>query len=397
MFNSLRVLPADPLLGLITKYNADSRSEKLDLGVGVYKDEEGSTNVLRAVKNAESFLLNTENSKAYVGPAGNKAFTSLLADLIFGSASVDHGRQLFGLQTPGGCGALRVLAELIKVSSPAATVWVSTPTWANHIPLMGGAGLAISEYPYYDMVAKTIRFPAMLETLEKDAKPGDVILVHACCHNPSGADLTQSQWRELIELCKSKRFVPLIDLAYQGFGDSLKDDAFGIRWAVDELPELLVASSCSKNFGLYRERVGAAYVKSESSSNSEAVASHLLSITRGIYSMPPSHGASIVETILASDELSALWQRELWDMRERIQDVRKTLSESLRQKTQSDTFDFIAHEKGMFSFLGVDESLVGRLAINHGIYMAGTSRMNVAGLSHSNIDYFCEALAKEME
>lgn len=291
MFELLNPLPADPLLGLIEKYRADPNANKVDLGVGIYKNERGMTPVLDSVKAAEKQLLDTENSKAYVGPAGNLEFNELIAKLAFGDQYPTLADRIAGLQTPGGCGALRVLAETVMSTRDSCKVWVSDPTWVNHVPLLSSAGIELSTYPYYDFNGSTLRFDDMLECLDSTARPQDVVLLHGCCHNPCGADLDQNQWRDIIDLCDRKGLIPFIDMAYQGFGDSLEQDAFGLRLAASRLPELMLAISCSKNFGLYRERVGAAFVLSESHAARLAVDSHLKSITRGIYSMPPSHGA----------------------------------------------------------------------------------------------------------
>lgn len=394
MFEQLTNLPSDPLLGLIEKYRNDPNPNKVDLGVGVYKDESGNTPVLEAVKAAEKTLLDNEQSKAYVGPAGNAQFNELMAQLVFGEEYSSLGARLTGLQTPGGCGALRVLAETLVVAKPKTKVWVSDPTWVNHMPLLGNAGVELDIYPYYDFSHSKLRFDDMISVLSDKAKEGDVLLLHGCCHNPCGADLDQDQWREVVSLCERLGLVPFIDMAYQGFGDDLEQDAFGLRLAAASLPELLLAVSCSKNFGLYRERVGAAFVVSESPIHAQAVDSHMKSITRGIYSMPPSHGASIVAEILGNAALADQWRAELSQMRLRIQSVRKGLSQDLSNKLGSSRFDFIPGEKGMFSFLGITPDQVEPLASNYGIYMAGSSRVNIAGLSSANIGYVSDSIAQ---
>ena len=393
MLEHLHRLPPDPLLGLMAKFSVDENPNKIDLGVGIYKNEQSSTPVLASVKQAEAFLLANETSKAYVGPAGNVEFSSAMSGLIFGDALARINSRLFTLQTPGGCGALRVLAETIIKASPDTTLWVGNPTWANHVPLLGSAGLKICEYPYYDYSNHAVSFDAMLSALEQ-AKAGDTVLLHGCCHNPSGADLNSDQWRQLIQFCKERGLVPLIDIAYQGFGDSLLGDTFGIRLAVQELDEVFVAVSCSKNFGLYRERVGAALVIAKSPDVAAACGSHMFAITRGIYSMPPSHGASIVATILNSVELRQQWTQELEEMRLRISGLRGQLAGQLNASQSVRDFSFIQREKGMFSFLGIDPSQVDQAAEQYGIYMAGSSRVNLAGLNSNNMDYFCESLLK---
>jgi len=394
MFQGLQALPQDPLLGLITKFHQDERAEKIDLGVGVYKDERGLTPVLECVKTAEEFLLSNEDSKSYVGPSGNVHFSELMAKLVFAETydkSLTH--RLSSLQTPGGCGALRVLAELITRAAPTSNVWLSDPTWANHVPLLGDANIELKKYPYYDYQSKSIRFDEMIESLA-NALPGDVVLLHACCHNPSGADLSEEQWRTIVNFLHDKKLVPLIDVAYQGFGLSLDKDAYGIRLAAEKLDEIMVAVSCSKNFGLYRERVGCAFVLSKNINHADASKSHLLNIARGIYSMPPSHGASIVELILSSEELKSVWTRELLSMRYRISQMRDLVAENMNDLIDDDRFDFVARQNGMFSFLGIDEFQVKRLASDHGIYMAGNSRVSIAGLNESNMKYFSQSLSQ---
>lgn len=393
MFEQLNSLPADPLLGLIEKVRNDSRAEKVDLGVGIYKNGEGLTPVLDCVKVAEQTILASEDSKAYVGPSGNAIFNTAMRKLVFGEHSNTLGDRLVGFQMPGGCGALRVLAETLVISKPACTVWVSDPTWVNHVPLLCSAGIELKTYPYYDFEHSSLRFADMLQSLEQ-ASGGDVVLLHGCCHNPSGADLSKQQWDQVVELCQRKALVPFIDMAYQGFGDGIDDDAYGVRLAASKLPELLVAVSCSKNFGLYRERVGAAFVLAEHQSVAAKVDSHMKSITRGMYSMPPSHGASIVATILSSQSATQNWTHELHDMRSRISSLRVQLSEGLRNATGSSRFDFIEHQKGMFSFLGIDQAQVSALARDYGIYMADSSRINLAGLNANNMAYCVDALAQ---
>ncbi|MFT7559669.1 MAG: aspartate aminotransferase [Flavobacteriales bacterium] len=392
MFESLQSLAVDPLLGLITQFNNDSRDNKIDLGVGVYRDAQGQTPVLDCVKRAEATLLAQENSKAYVGPGGNSAFNQAMIKLAFGEGfSVEHKRRIVALQTPGGCGALRLAAELVVKTQAAPCLWVSNPTWANHEPLLGGAGLNIRHYSYYNYDTNTLDFDAMLADLEQ-AKAGDLVLLHAACHNPSGQDLSIGQWSRLADCLKDRSLIPLIDMAYQGFGSSLDDDAAGLRLVANTVDEMIVCLSCSKNFGLYRERVGAVMVLAKEPKAAEVCLSHLFSIARGIYSMPPSHGASIVAEILGSESLQSQWQGELNAMRDRILTVRKSLASKLQQETGISRFDFIARQKGMFSFLGVSPAQVEALAADQGVYMAGTSRISLAGLNPSNIDRFVHAV-----
>ncbi|WP_096086331.1 amino acid aminotransferase [Agaribacterium haliotis] len=392
MFEQLTTLSPDPLLGLIKRFAQDPRPEKIDLGVGVYRDDSGQTPVLAAVKAAESQLLQSESSKSYVGPAGNLEFCSAMAELLFGrDLSAKLQARVASLQTPGGCGALRVLGETIVRANQKARLWASDPTWANHLPLLGSAGLQINNYRYYDFAGHGLDFDGMMSDLQQ-AQAGDVLLLHACCHNPSGADLNQQQWQQVIELCQQQNLVPLIDVAYLGFGDGLDEDAYGLRLAVERLPEVLIAVSCSKNFGLYRERVGAAFVISENAASAQACFSHMASITRAMYSMPPSHGASVVAAILDDETLAQQWLSELTQMRERIQSLRSQLRQSLADELGHDRFAFIEAEKGMFSFLGLDADQVQRLAEDFGIYMADSSRINLAGLNSGNLAHLVSSL-----
>ncbi|MBB3169241.1 aromatic amino acid transaminase [Simiduia aestuariiviva] len=392
MFEGLTALPADPILGLSAAYQADTNPKKIDLGVGVYKDEQGNTPVLKAVKQAEVEYHNRETSKVYIGPPGSAAANELLQALIFGAdhAAVSAGR-VRTIQTPGGCGSLRNAAELIKKANPSATVWVSDPTWANHIPLLGNAGLAIKTYPYYDHATKRVNFSAMMDTL-KDVTKGDLVLLHGCCHNPCGADLSQDQWQAIAELALQNGFTPFIDMAYQGFGEGLDQDAYGIRLLADTVPEMIVSSSCSKNFGLYRERAGALSIMYASSADADKGQSNLFSLVRGMYSMPPNHGSAIVETILGSPNLTATWHKELAEMRERIKSLRALLNQKLQEKGAEGDFSFIERQSGMFSFLGINKEQVHSLVHDYSIYLVDSSRINIAGISLANVDYLAESI-----
>ncbi len=390
MFEDLSTLPADPLLGIITKFREDKNPNKIDLGVGVYKNAEGATPVFAAVKQAEVEILASENTKDYVGQLGSIPFGEQMAKLVFGEHANKFADRLAHIQAPGGCGALRLLAEIVK-RTPCSTVWVSDPTWVNHVPLMGGAGLQLETYPYYDFDNGGLRFDAMLSTLQ-NAKQGDVVLLHGCCHNPSGADLNQEQWTAVIALCAQKGLVPLIDIAYQGLGNSLEEDVFGVRLACAELPEVLVSVSCSKNFALYRERVGSAFLLAKNTAQKKAALTHFAAIAREMYTMPPSHGAAVVTTILSSDLLRVQWNNELDEMRGRLLDIRQNLTESIQRELQTSRFDFIGRDRGLFSFLGISEEKVNTLAEDFSIYMAGSSRINLAGLNDTNILYFASAL-----
>ena len=393
MFQSLPALGADPILGLMAAFRADPNPRKIDLGIGVYKDEAGNTPVMAAVKEAERRLLASQDSKSYVGPAGAAGYNQRVARLLLGDElEAQLGQRRCTVQTPGGCGGLRVAAEFIRKADPAASVWVSDPTWPNHVPLLGAAGLQIRTYPYYDYQAHNIRFDAMLESLQQ-AGANDVVLLHGCCHNPCGADLDQSQWIAVRDLALRNGFTVFIDLAYQGLGDGLVEDVFGVRLMAAALPELIVVSSCSKNFGLYRERVGALTIISDDPSRSAAVASQLASVARANYSMPPDHGATLVEMILADPGLHQSWDAELTMMRDRINHLRTALVVKLRDKGIERDFGFIEREKGMFSFLGIDVGQVHRLINDYSIYLVDSSRINVAGINDRNIDYLADSLA----
>ncbi len=394
MFEGLQALPQDPILGLMLKFRDDTNPDKLDLGVGVYKDEQGNTPIMAAVHAAEAQLLTSETTKTYIGPAGSELFNLRSRELVFGSDhSVIKDNRIASAQTPGGCGALRMAAEFIRGCSTDSKVWVSTPTWANHIPLLGGAGVPLKEYPYYDYDQKSIQFDAMMATLEQAAK-GDYLLLHGCCHNPSGADLNRDQWQAVAELCSRKGIIPFIDMAYQGLGNGIDEDAYGVRLLADTVPEMLVATSCSKNFGLYRERTGTLFVVAGNAGQAAIAGSQLFNKIRGHYSMPPSHGAAIVETILSDNALTQQWQDELQVMRERIQWLRDTLVERITTAGVERDFNFIRQQYGMFSFLGITAEQVAQLQQDYSIYMVDSSRMNVAGLNTDRMDYFVSALAE---
>jgi aspartate aminotransferase len=394
MFERLEPVVPDPILGLMAAYRADPDPRKVDLGIGVYRDEHGETPVLASVRHAENALLSRQTTKVYVGPAGNAGFNQAMEQLVLGAAHPAlTTRRVRSVQTPGGCGALRLGAELIRAVAPHAVVHVSTPTWANHAPLLSGSGLKLERYPYYDPATGGVQFGAMMQALE--ALPlRAVVLLHASCHNPTGADLSDPQWREVLSLVKRRQLLPFIDMAYQGLGDGLEADAFGLRLFCAELPEVLFAVSCSKNFGLYRERTGSLHLVSESTAAAEAAFTQLVRIARGIWSMPPDHGAAIVHAILAEPALARQWGDEVDAMRSRIQGLRQHALQQLQQHCPQRDFSFIATQRGMFSFLGVSAAQVRALREHHHVYMTDDSRMNIAGLRGENLEYFARAVAQ---
>jgi aspartate aminotransferase len=391
MFENLEELHPDPILGLMAAHRNDVSLKKIDLGVGVYRDESGATPIMKSVLEAQKIRHETEQTKSYIGPPGTPEFNTLTRKLMFGNDNqAEKSNRIAGVQTPGGCGALRVAAELIKRARPKTTIWVSDPTWANHQPLLGNAGLNLKEYAYYEKSSRSLNTDGLLESLS-NVPAGDAVLIHGCCHNPSGVDLEPQHWEAIADLAINQGFTPFIDLAYQGLGDSLDEDAIGVKILSERCPEVIVASSYSKNFGLYRERVGSLQIVSPNVAQTTIVQSQLGSVVRGIYSMPPAHGAAIVETILSDKTLKLQWVEELSTMRDRINLLRKELANRLTREIDQD-FSFIEKQKGMFSFLGIDTNQVARLQKEFAIYMVDSSRINVAGVNSSNIDYFVESM-----
>lgn len=393
MFQSIQPLPPDPILGLSAAYRADTNLKKVDLGVGVYKDAAGNTPVMRAVKKAEEKLLNTQVSKAYVGPTGFADYNAAVARMLFGDELLTKlGGRRITVQSPGGCGGLRLSAEFIQKANPGAKVWVSDPTWANHVPLLGSSGLNIELYPYYDYEKHDVRFDEMVGCLQK-VSSNEVVLLHGCCHNPSGADLNREQWQAIRDVALKQGFTVFIDLAYQGLGDGLEEDVYGVRLLAESLPELIVVSSCSKNFGLYRERTGAATVICENDTQASAANTLLAASARANYSMPPDHGAAIVEAVMNTPALHDDWEMELKEMRDRINGLRSLLVSRLREAGVDQDFSFIEREKGMFSFLGVSKEQVQSLINDYSIYLVNSSRINVASINDDNIDYLTSSIA----
>jgi aspartate aminotransferase len=390
LFETLEAAPADAILGLITEHKNDPRPEKIDLGVGVFRTAEGETPVLNVVKEAEQRIIDTQDSKAYIGTAGDPQFNAAMQALLFGDAA-DPAR-LATIQAPGGSGSLRVAASLILRARPKATVWVSDPTWGNHVPLLGGAGLQLEPYPYYDTEKHVIRIDAMLEALRKMPQ-GDVVLLHACCHNPSGMDPAQDEWRAVADVIVERELVPFVDIAYQGFAESLVEDAFIVRHLAERVPEMIVCGSCSKNFGLYRDRVGSLSLLASDTKAKDIVYSQVNNVVRTIYSVPPDHGAVVVATILDDPELKAEWRVELAEMRGRLREMRVLLNDALEARVPSHDFSHLVRARGMFCFLGISKEQVNRLKKEYGVYMVGSSRVNTAGITAHNVTYLADAIA----
>lgn len=392
MFSHLQAAPDDPILGLMAQFRNDPRAGKIDLGVGVYRDEAGRTPILDCVREAERLRLAEEDSKSYQGMAGDPAFTAAIEALALGEHPARRDGRVFTAQTPGGTGALRVAAELIRFSRPDACVWLPDASWGNHPSVFRAAGLRLREYPYYDPQTQSLRAEALLAALAQ-VPSGDVVLLHACCHNPSGVDIPAGLWPQIAALAQRQGFVPLLDMAYQGFAEDLDRDAVGVRTLAAAVPELLLCTSCSKTFGLYRERVGALSLVAGTASAAAAAGSVMLGQIRNFYSMPPAHGAAIVARILSRPMLTAQWQGELAAMRERIGRMRALAVAQLAATGLQRDFGFIQRQSGLFSFLGIRPEQIDRLRSEFAIYLLGSSRMNVAGLSEANIGYFADSLA----
>lgn len=393
MLETLPQVPEDSILGLAAACRADPNPQKVDLTVGIYMNEEGVCPVFDAVSLAQQTLVEEETTKAYMHPAGDSLFNQGIQRLVLGedSPALADGR-VSSIQTPGGCGALRIGAEIINIAVPGARVWVSDPTWPVHIPLLGSVGLEFATYRYYEPSSHSVNFAAMVDDL-RQAQQGDVVLLHGCCHNPCGADLSLEQWGVIADMASRQGFLPFVDIAYQGLGDGLEEDAAGLRLLVQRLPEVIIAASCSKNMGLYRERTGATIFASANPASSLALRSQAQVAARRIYSMPPAHGALLAGRVLADDELNANWQDELQAMCRRINGLRTSLMSKLEQCTDRD-FSFIEREKGMFSFLGLSREQAVALREEHSVYMLESSRINVAGVNGANIDYLAEAVGK---
>ena len=393
MLTNLTPQPADKILALMQMFREDPRENKIDLGVGVYKNAEGVTPVMRAVKAAERQLVETQTTKAYTGLAGDPAFSKAMLGLIFGDTA--PADRLAAVATPGGTGAIRQGLELMRYADKAATVWLSDPTWPNHPSIVKYLGIPMREYRYLAADRPVVDFDGMMADLAQ-AKAGDLVLLHGCCHNPTGANLTEEQWGQVADLLEKTGAIPFVDIAYQGFGDGLEEDAFGPRLLVRRFPEMILAASCSKNFGVYRERTGLLVALAPDTKSKGEAQATLNFLNRQNYSFPPDHGARVVQTILDDTALRADWQSELEDVRTGMLTLREQLASELRQRTNSDRFDFIAQHRGMFSRLGLDAEKVVRLREDHGIYMIGDSRMNIAGLNSATVPILAEAIVAVM-
>lgn len=390
MFETLTPQAPDKILQLIGLFNADPRPGKVDLGVGVYKNAEGVTPVMRAVRAAEKLIWDTETTKTYTQMAGEPAFHAAMAELVLGK---DYPKdRLAALQTVGGTGAVRMAFEIGRMANPGTTVWVCDPTWPNHLTILDFMKLPRKGYRYFDAANRSVAFDAMIEDLQAVQK-GDLVLLHGCCHNPTGANLTLEQWATVADLLAQKGAVPMIDLAYQGFGDGLEEDAAGTRLIASRLPEVLIASSCSKNFGIYRERTGCLLVLGDTATR--AVTQNTLGfLNRQTYSFAPDHGARVVTTVLTDPALRKEWEEELEEVRTGMLMLRGQLADELRRLTNSDRFDFLARHRGMFSRLGATPAQVETMRADSAVYMVGDSRMNIAGLNTNSVPVLARAIVK---
>ena len=388
MFKQLTEAQLDPILSLSIAYREDKRKDKMDLGIGVYRNSQGETPIMKAVQVAQQRVMAAQTTKAYVGLAGNEMFNQAMTDLLLTDTSA-YTRSA-AVQTPGASGALRMLADLMSLAQPETTVWISNPSYVNHKPVMEAAGLKVRFYPYFDSVTKQVDSSAMLAELAKAGR-NDVVLLHGCCHNPTGADISFADWQAITELANKNGFLPFVDIAYQGFGDGLEQDAAGLKYMADNTEEMMIATSCSKNFGLYRERTGAAIVIGDKLANAQKAKGRILNLARSTYTMPPDHGAALVAEILSDSFLTQIWQEELKEMQSRLLSLRAGLTQAVREQG-SDAFDFIELHKGMFSVTGLTPEQISRLREEFGIYAVGDGRINIAGLQEQQLDYLANAL-----
>ena len=389
MFQSLKEQPADKILALMQKYKEDPRESKIDLGVGVYKNAEGLTPVMRAVKTAEQQLWERETTKSYVGLVGDPQFSDVMVDLVL-SDSVARAN-VAAAATPGGTGAVRQAFELLKMANPDVRVFVSDPTWPNHLSILKYLDLPVVPYRYFDSETRGVDFAGMMEDLA-EARSGDVILLHGCCHNPTGANLNMSQWQQVVDFLNTSGATPMIDIAYQGFGDGLQEDAAGTRLVASSVPETVIAASCSKNFGIYRERTGLLMVVSQDATAKGLNQSTLAFLNRQNFSFPPDHGARLVTMVLSDPALRADWAAELEEVRLGMLDLRTQLASELQRLSGSDSFGFLAEHRGMFSRLGASAEHVEKLRADHAVYMVGDSRMNIAGLNSATVPVLAQAI-----
>ncbi|UYG01383.1 MULTISPECIES: aromatic amino acid transaminase [unclassified Halomonas] len=392
MFEHIERVPGDAILGLIDAFKKDTNPQKVDLGVGVYRDANGNTPIMRAVKEAEARLLNNETTKTYIGSHGAPAYGEAVLPIVLGeNSSVLSQKRASATQSPGGTGALRLAADFIAGQMPGKGIWVSDPTWPNHHGIFTSAGIELHKYPYVDPDNR-LDFEGMVNALKKIPE-GDVVVLHACCHNPTGFDLSQAQWQEVLEIVKERKLLPLVDFAYQGFGEGLEEDAYGVRLLAENLDEVIITSSCSKNFGIYCERTGALILVAKDEEQMENVRSQVAIVARENYSNPPAHGGAIVSEILHDPELCQMWREELTEMRDRINTLRRDFVEALRPYGLADKYACVAEQRGMFSYTGLTPEQVDRLRDEFGIYMVRSGRANVAGFSQENLPYLAKAIA----
>ncbi len=392
MFETLEMAPPDAILGLNDAFKKDANPNKINLSVGVFQDANGRTPILRSVKTAERKLLEAETNKSYLGIDGSPEFGEHLRRLIFGfDHPIHQENRVVNLQTPGGTGALRVAADLIHGRFPASAMWCSKPTWANHPAIFAAAGMPVKHYEYLDHHGTGFNFDAMLESLSR-IPAGDAICLHACCHNPTGIDPTLDQWKQIAGVIQQRGILAVVDFAYQGFGTGLAEDAAGLLQMAEANRELLICSSFSKNFGLYGERVGSLTITADSAEAAQAALSHAKVCVRTNYSSPPKHGAAIVSTILADDPLRREWESEVADMRNRINGMRELFVRTMKDKSPRHDFSFIARQRGMFSYSGLTPLQVDQLRSIHAIYVVGSGRINVAGMTEANMQRICDAI-----
>ena len=396
MFENIEAAPADPILGLARQFAADPNPSKINLSIGVYQDESGKTPIFFSVKRAERRLLEEQKTKAYISQSGDERFNRNISRLLLGESLCRERAQCLGtIMTPGGCGALGLAAGLVAESAEDPVLWVSDPTWSNHRPIFEGAGVDVRTYPYYDPRSRSLDFERFADSLGR-IPPGQAVLLHGCCHNPTGFDPTEEQWDILAEELGRRQLLPLVDVAYQGLGRGIAEDAYGVRRIVSRLPEAVIAVSCSKNFGLYRERTGAIVIASGSPAATRAAVSRALAAARRGYSMAPYHGGGVAGLLLEEKDLRQEWKSELRGVRERIKGLRRKLAEELNQRQSAADFSFVRNARGMFCMLGLSAERVAHLRARHGLYLVDDGRLNVAALSDRCIERVAERIAGEL-